>query len=264
MKKWEKFEVDCVNHLHDVLGGAVTIEHFGMSDSTKPDIKISGKKGYSFYIEVKHCPAQSGQFVLFPNKTTNTFDYSKDNAFPLNDSAKQIIVHMNSHFESFRDSSTKGKDIVFASCESVFADWIIQMYRNKGIKYIITNDFKLVKLDDFGKAFNITGHFRIKRSGSDDVGVTKASAVMKEIAKLGYGKSFKTEGRKLFLVSNKAKNKDIFTLNAFEYMIAHRRDNIYEIRKLSNTYHYNVIFSIKKNPKFNSYISENVLIKDVQ
>lgn len=254
MGNWKDFEDECTDHVSDSLSGFAHVQHIGLLNSSAPDIVVNCKRGDSFAIEVKHCPAQSGQFVLLPNILTRTFDYSKGNSTPLNDDAEQIIAHMNNHFEEFRNAGTKGIDIVFPGCKEVFANWIIQMYRNKGTQYIITNDFKLVDIEDFGEAFTITGCYRIKRSGSSDIGKTIGRIVMKEIERLGYGVFDSFEKNKLFIKSEKPINGKRFILYDTEYMISQRNDR-YEVRKLSNTYNANVIFSIDINPFFNGFFS---------
>lgn len=54
------------------------------------------------------------------------------------------------------------------------------------------------------------------------------------------------EGDKLFVTSNEDLDKIRFVIDEYEYMFS-KRDDRYEIRKLSNTFNANVIFSIEKN-----------------
>ena len=53
------------------------------------------------------------------------------------------------------------------------------------------------------------------------------------------------DGDKLFIESNTSLHNTRFILQQYEYMFSQRGDE-YEIRKLSNTYNANVIFSIKQ------------------
>lgn len=254
MGNWKDFEDECANYVSESLMGYARVQHIGMSNSAAPDIVVESKLGNSFSIEAKNCPAQSGQFVLLPNIKTKTFDYSKGNSTPLNEYAQQIIDYMNSHFDTFRNAGKAGEDIVFPGCESVFANWIIQMYQNKGTQYIITNGFRMVNIEDFGKAFNIIGRYRIKRSGSSDVGITRWRYVMAEIERLGYGTFNSTKGNKLYIKSDRPVDNTRFIIYDTEFMISQRGDK-YEVRRLSNTYNTNVIFSIDINPLYNGFFS---------
>ena len=99
MSIWEEFEKNCVDYLNKKFGSYATFVHEGGSDSTVPDILVHTKNKKSFYIDVKHCPAQCGQFVLLPNIKTRTFEYSRLNATPINKYSEMIIKHMNDSFE---------------------------------------------------------------------------------------------------------------------------------------------------------------------
>ena len=67
MPIWEDFELKCTDYLKKNFGQYAEYYHQGGADSTVPDILVKAENGKSFYIEVKHCPAQCGQFVLSPD-----------------------------------------------------------------------------------------------------------------------------------------------------------------------------------------------------
>mgnify|MGYP000735012530 CR=1 FL=1 len=147
------------------------------TDSTVPDILVESNNGSTFYVEAKHSPAQSGQFVLLPNILTKEFDYSCKNTTSSDKFSNQIINYMNHFFEKYKEAGTKGIEINFPNCENVFFDWIIHKYRSSGVKYIITNGYNIIKLENIPMFFNVSATYRVKRSGSSSVGKKKLSTI---------------------------------------------------------------------------------------
>ena len=121
MNKWEKFEQDCVEFLNKTYGMYAKFTHKGGADFCR-----SGYFGgdtarfFAFYIEVKHSPAQCGQFVLLPDIMTQTFQYSKQNTDSINSSAQMIIEYMNQKFDDYRNAGTAGKEIVMPGSQEIF------------------------------------------------------------------------------------------------------------------------------------------------
>lgn len=259
MSAWNQFEIDSTNYLNNLFGQYATFTHHGGSDSTISDIYVETKSGKTFYIDAKHCPAQCGQFVLLPNIQTQKFEYSKQNINPLNPYAEQIITHMNNNFEVFKEAGTAGKTIEIDS--NIFVNWIKSAYKHKKTYLFITNNFALIPINAFEKYFYVTAKYRIKRSGSSSVGKTHISEVKAYIDNNYKIKDFLINGSKLFVSSKQNLHNSRFILNGYEYMFS-LRDNEYEIRKLSNTYNANVIFSIDiksdikglSNDKFISFL----------
>ena len=244
MSNWQDFEFDCTDYLNDTFGNYATFYHEGGADSTVPDIRVKTNTNRTFYIDAKHCPAQCGQFVLLPDISTRTFKYSTLNVNRINDYAIEIIKFMNEDFDEFREAGTAGKDINMQNCPKVFADWIIQVYKEKGASLFITNDFRIISIDDFSKYFNVSAKYRIKRSGSGSVGKSRLSVISTYI-KDHYCNisSVVADGDKLFVTSSLDLHNERFIYGDYEYMISDRGSS-YEVRKLSNTYNANVIFSI--------------------
>lgn len=243
MSSWQDFEVECTDYLNDTFGNYATFYHEGGSDSTIPDIRVETNTNRTFYIDAKHCPAQCGQFVLLPNISTRTFEYSSLNANRINAHAIEIINFMNSDFDEFREAGTAGKDINMQNGSQIFADWIIQIYKEKGARLFITNDFRIVDIDEFSKYFNVSAKYRIKRSGSGSVGKSRLSAISTYIKDHYNISSVMADGDKLFVTSSVNLHNERFIYGGYEYMISDRGSS-YEVRKLSNTYNANVIFSI--------------------
>ena len=255
MSTWEQFEIDCTNFLNEQCGEYAKFTHQGRSDSTVPDIKVETKKNKQFYIDVKHSPAQCGQFVLKADEITKTFSFSKRNKSEVNEYVKQIINYMNDHFTAFVNAGTSGEDINIADCENLFANWIIDKYKNMGVQYIITNNFVILPLEKILEFFKIKGKFRVKKSGSSEPAKKYYDDILK-ILNDNYSISNYTLEK---VVSNsKAKikmfvqteqnlsNKQFMIGNyVYEFRPVNNCDNKYELRKLSNTFNANVIFSIE-------------------
>ena len=246
MAGWEQFEKDSTNFLNDRFSQYARFIHQGGADSTAPDILVETKMGNSFYIEAKCTPAQCGQFVLIPNIETSAFEYSKLNATRPNKYALLIMDYMNDSFDEFREAGTAGKDINMPNKEDVFSGWVINTYSSKGTCYFITNGYVIVPIERFQMYFDITAKYRIKRSGSSSVGKSRIDAVSNYIRANGFPiDSIKSNGDKLMVTSRESIHNQRFVLGAYEYMFS-LRDEQYEVRKLSNTYNANVIFSITR------------------
>ena len=249
MTIWEDFEIECTNYLNKQFGAYAHFIHQGGADSTVPDILVKTNNGKTFYIDAKHCPAQCGQFVLLPDIETCSFEYSRQNANRINAYAERIMNHMNTQFNEYREAGTAGKDIEMTNGPSIFSDWIIQAYEEKGAEFFITNDFTILPVERFQDYFEVTAKYRIKRSGSSSVGKSRLSPVLNYIKSHDYFLTdSRIDGDKLFIESNRNLHNIRFILQQYEYMFSQRGEE-FEIRKLSNTYNANVIFSIKQKSR---------------
>ena len=246
MAVWEDFEYKCTDYLNEKFGVYANFIHQGGSDSTVPDILVKTKSGDLFYIDAKHSPAQCGQFVLLPNLETGTFEYSRLNVNCINRYAEMIMDYMNNDFDAFREAGTAGKDIDMPNGSDIFANWIIQAYKDKGAEFFITNNYTILPIERFRDYFDVSAKYRIKRSGSGNVGKGRLNSVMDYIESHNYIiTDTRIVGDKLFVVSPQQLHNHRFILRGIEYMFSIRGEE-YEIRKLSNTYNANVIFSIKQ------------------
>lgn len=244
MKNWENFEMDCTNFLIKNFGEHAKFTHQGRSNSTVPDIKVETNKNKQFYIEAKHSPAQCGQFVLLPNIETRKFEYSRLNSTDLNEFSEIIINHMNNNFEDFKEAGTAGKNIEFDNCQTVFNSWIIKTYKDKGVKFIITNNNVILPIEEFANYFNVSAKYRIKRSGSNSVGNRNIAKVVEYLKSTFPNLEINTTYDKVFVNSNEDLHNKRFVIGRNEFLIS-RRESRFEIRKLSNTFNANVIFSIE-------------------
>lgn len=248
MALWEDFEIDCTNYLNQKFGKYARFVHQGGVDSTVPDIFVKTVLGNTFYIDAKHLPAQCGQFVLLPNIETNSFEYSTQNVNRINEWANIIIKYMNKYFDEYREAGTTGKDIILDNGQDVFSNWIIDSYKDKNVKFFITNDYIILPIESFSDYFEISAKYRIKRSGSSSLGKNRvtdyAKLLSNNVAHNYRVTNVRIEGDKLFVSSDRELHNLRFKDRMYEYMFS-ARDGEYEVRKLSNTYNANVIFSIR-------------------
>ncbi len=255
-KKWKQFEIETTKYLNDNFSDIASFHLLGNSDTTKSDILVTKKNNY-YFIEAKNCPAQCGQFVLLPNANSFKFSYSKKNSDKLNSEAQIIINHMDNEFNEYNSANTAGKLIEFYNDQLVFSSWIIEHYKSKKVRFIITNNNVVIKLEDFEKAFYIKALFRIKRSGSSNVGIKNIDSVKLYLEKQFKIKDFVLIGSKLFFKSDNKLENIKFNINENEYYISKKNIN-YEVRKLSRTFNSNVIFSIQLKPNFKGLSKEEI------
>lgn len=246
MSAWEQFEIECTEYLNNRFGAYAKFVRQGGADSTVSDIRVETKTKEVFYIEAKHSPAQCGQFVLLPDVNSRTFTYSSQNANHINIYAQKIMEHMNTQFDDFKEAGTAGKDIIMPKGFEVFSDWIIDTYQSKGTRCFITNNYTIIPIEKLKDYFNVTAKYRVKRSGSSSVGKGNIPSVLSYINNNNclLVQDIRTDGNKLFVASSRELHNRRFVLGSYEYMFS-LRDSAYEVRKLSNTFNANVIFSIE-------------------
>ena len=251
MSLWQDFERDCLKYLYENFNEYASFEAIGGSDSTVSDIKVNTFNNKEFFIEVKHSPAQCGQFVLIPDETNNKFIFSSKNVSKLTSTTQTIIDYMNDNFLKFKNAGTKGLMIAFPSSDKIFSKWIIEYYKSKNTKYIISNNYTIFPIDQFNDFFDIKCTYRVKKSGSSSVGMSSKDSITEYINKLklpNYKSSF-NNGHLIIFTSKNIKNQR-FVYNNRTYMFSDK-SGCFEIRRLSNTNNANVIFEInlKQNNK---------------
>lgn len=246
MKPGEHFEQLCYEYLKKTYRTNKTdFQREGGMDSTQSDIAVIKNGKIDFYIEVKDTSAQSGQFVLLPDNDKKKFVFSPRNRSKQNEMTDIIISYMNGDFQRFNNAGTSGESIKIDT--KVFIDWIVEHYKNKNVKYIISHgkDFVILPIRKFGQYFDVAANYRIKKSGSSNLAKKDISCVKKMIQECYPLTKFVQEGKKLFAEIVGDIYSDKFKLENYTYYLSKQDKERYEVRKLSNTYNMNVIFSIK-------------------
>ena len=235
---WRNFEEECTEYLNEKYG--TKFEQQGESDSTVSDILYRGKDK-AFYIEAKMPNAQCGQFVLLPDLKNGVFKYSTKNKTSENEYTRIIVNFMDSNFDEFCNSGTAGSDIDMP--KSVFYNWIINYYKEKGAEFFITKDrgeFLIFPIDQFPNYFDVTAKYREKKSGSSSLNNSNISDF--EYAMSIAGIDFSFSG--LDIISDRHLDGIKVNGNKYNYLLRENGSN-YKVRKLSNTRNANVIFSIE-------------------
>ncbi len=246
MRPGEKFEIQCYEYLKEFYSTETTgFYHEGGMDSTKSDIAVIKNGKIEFYIEAKDSSAQSGQFVLLPDEDTETFVFSPRNKSKPNEMTCIIIHFMNSNFHRFNSAGTAGQSLDIDM--NVFGDWIIEHYKDKNVKYVISYDgnYVILPIRKFKKYFDIVAKYRIKKSGSGEPAQKYIPSIQQSISGYYNTARFTKENKKLFVEITEPLTIDRFVLGKYTYYLSHQSLNEYEVRRLSNTYNMNVIFSIK-------------------
>lgn len=244
MNPGEQFEIDCYNYLLSKYG-PIFMRQGGM-DSTTSDIAVIKNNRTNFYIEAKSPEAQSGQFVLLPDEENERFVFSPRNHSEPNDMTDIIINYMNEDFYKFNNAGTAGAALNIDT--RIFADWIINHYENRNVKYVISNypgqGFVIFPIRKFSEYFSINATYRIKKSGSSEPSKKDLNIVVDLFKKAYPSSSFESDGKKLFVSISSQVSQNKFVLDKYTYYLSPQSENYYEIRKLSNTNNMNVIFSI--------------------
>lgn len=243
MRPGEAFEIECYNYLQKKYGDRFYRE--GGMDSTKSDIAVIKNNRIAFYIEAKDTAAQSGQFVLLPDEDTETFVFSPRNKSEPNEMTDIIIDYMNRDFDRFNSAGTAGESLDIDS--DIFSNWIIQHYIDKDVKYVISygKGYVILPIDKFDEYFDVSAKYRIKKSGSGEPAKRDIPIVIRTISNTYPSAEFYEHGKKLFVNIQNRISVQRFTLGNFTYYLSEQDTNTYEVRRLSNTYNMNVIFSIQ-------------------
>lgn len=239
MEQWKKFELECNDYLNEKYGDY--FNHMGFSDSTVSDIKYKNNDN-TFYIEAKMPSAQSGQFVVIPDYEKKEFIFSPKNRTKEDENTKIIIEYMNENFDIYSNPGTSGKSIEID--QDIFSNWIVNYYKQKGVKFFITkgDDFIIFPIEKYSNYFHISATYRIKKSGSNNVPKNRQKEVIEKLNTMNIEYEI-IDDFKIHSTQNLDKVK--FTSGDSEYMFRKFEENIYRIRKLSNTRNPNVIFSIE-------------------
>jgi len=246
MRPGEQFERRCYEYLKMFYKTKDTdFYHAGGMDSTKSDIAAIKNGRIDFYIEAKDALAQSGQFVLLPDEKREIFVFSPRNHSEPNEMTDIIINYMNSNFQRFNNAGTAGQSLDIDT--GIFANWIVEHYRDKNVKYVISydRDYVIFPIRKFEQYFNIVANYRIKKSGSCEPAKRDINAIIQRIKEYYATAKFSQKENKLFVNISERVHKDRFILGDYTYYLSLQDTGNYEVRKLSNTYNMNVIFSIE-------------------
>ena len=235
------------------------IEHKGGSDSTSTDLELYKNTKLLFNLEIKMSKSQIGQFVIMPDPKKKVFILSSKNKGEKKRTQK-IHKHMNQNFDYYKNPGKKsGIELI---CQKKLLYECIQGYfTEKKIIFLIistSKDNKIVYYKNFKNFFDITGKYRVKKSGSRSVPLKLHLPIIKYLNnKFSLSnEDFKISCNKIYVNNNSKINKidkvslnnikefELNNLKNFKFYFSDPKDNLIEIRTLSNTNNPNVIFEI--------------------
>lgn len=248
MQNWKKFESNATAYLKSINNiENIKFENEGGSDSNTPDIKVFLEERNIFNIEAKLSPSQAGQFVV--HKVENKFVYSTKNKKQNNVFSKQMISHMNEHFEKYADYGTNQlkvgcpKDLAFS--------WIKNHYQEMNNKFTIVSDkpqdfadnfIKIIPIDEIDKNFDVEIVYRIKRSGTGKVPKGDFDEV-EELLKSKFQDNFRYLDRENCEVKFSENQTYESQSLSNKYHISKTLDKN-TVRKRSQTFNANIIFTL--------------------
>lgn len=238
MMNWKEFEIECLDFLKKKYGTSFDLK--GESDSTVSDI-LFDNGCRSFYIEAKMPLAQCGQFVLLPDFNKKIFVYSQKNKTSENEYTTKISHFMNENFDYFHNAGTAGIKIDLD--KDIFYGWIINYYRQKGVRFFITRGeygFILFPIENLSSYFDVSAIYRKKKSGSSRLSKKYKDDFENALIRSHINYSF--DGINLISAEN-LDGRKVYGDN-FAYLLREQGGS-YRVNRLSNTVNANVIFSIK-------------------
>ncbi|MGO4961399.1 hypothetical protein ACTQ5X_06610 [Jeotgalibaca porci] len=245
MNNWQILEEESYVYLKsNYESSEINFIQCGASDSTQSDILVKKNNKNFFYIDVKSPESQSGQFVLFPNDLTQEFEYSKNNKTQLNIYSKKIIDFLNKNYGHYSTPGTRGENIHMN--KTVFYDWIIDYYLSKNVKYIITknNNFILFPIERLSHYFDVSAKLRRKKSGSGNPSLANQEEIKTILTKNGYNFQSYSRNKSFYISSKHDFHQFKVSGEKYSFLLKKSSENVFQVRRLSNTSNMNVIFSL--------------------
>jgi len=252
-KNWELFEENSTEFLNSTVQiKNLSFIRSGGTNSNISDISVNFKSKNIFNIECKFKTSQAAQFVVFNDvKKSSFFDSAKNKG--KKDRRTPIIDHMNNNYKYY---SSKGSVELICNKDLMF-NAVKEHYRDKKVLFFISsnhfeefskkNFIKVIGLNEMKDNFDISGVYRVKRSGTSDV-PQKDISYVKNIISEELGKCrFEINKNKLYLQTNESLKN--FYLDKEKYLLSPVGKNTYRVKKRSNTQNSNIIFTLTFNPK---------------
>lgn len=251
-KNWELFEENATEYLNsNVRIKNISFLRYGGTNSNASDISVNFGSKNIFSIECKLKISQAAQFVVFnDDENSKFFDSAKNKG--RKDRRTPIIEHMNNSYNYYSSNSSVelicNKDLMFNAVK--------EHYRFKKVLFFISsnhfedfskNFIKVVGLNEIKDNFNISGVYRVKRSGTRDVPQKDFAYVKNMISEELGNCKFEINKNKLYLKTNKSL-KSLY-LDRKKYILSPDGKNTYRVKKRSSTQNSNIIFTLTFDPK---------------
>ena len=196
--------------------------------------------------------AQCGQFVVKQDR--DRFVNSENNRHQKSLIEEVIIDKMNKQFDFYANPGTAGKSLNIE--KEYFYEWICSFYKSKDVRYFIVEkevgknkltaeNFIIFPIKHFQRYFDVSAVYRIKKSGSKVPPKNCVEEIKNTLANqriLHSEIEFDTD-KAYIRIQNKSEKFKIQAIS-YDYQFNPVKDDLFEIRRLSNTKNANVIFSI--------------------
>lgn len=267
MENWKLFELKVTDFLNDYFNDTrFTFKSTGGSNSTSSDIAIYYDNKLLKSIEVKFCPAQSGQIVVLP--IDGEFIFSSRSIYTNNPYSVEIISHMNQNFKKYNKVSSTGIPIDLDN--STFFNWIKYHYtHNKNSDFVIAGTLdkrkenieyiNFIEFPEMDKYFSIKCLYRKKRSGPNELPKKYENIFINKFSSVAYENNFKilntywekpNKKNKFFIEVDKKFNKFEKYLDCGEFtsFLSYKNEvlnkYIYAVKKRSNTNNPNITYTL--------------------
>lgn len=257
MSQRDKFEIDCEKFLLDQFGPRTRFAQQKAGVASLPDVEAVAKKHLQFYIRPKYPLAQCGQFSLSLNFNTAQFEYAENNFVELNEFSRKIIDGLNMSCSEFKETKRIGEAVSFENCRDAINGWILKSFKDNGVSYLVTNDYRILPIENLFDYFKISARYVIKREDSTSVGSENVNEVSQYLISEFPGDEVKIEGDKVFIFTERTLFRARLVIGRFGYMFT-KRGNAFEVRRLSDRFFANVLFFMELKPNENINIISDI------
>ncbi len=245
--KWEIFEKNVLLFLNkNINRDNIEFKESGKSNSRSSDILVYRNKEIVFSIESKFLPSQCGQFVI--EKTNHEFIESRKN-FTANSFSNEILLEINKIKKNLSENFSL---IKLKLNKNLMINWVKEHYSKKNVLFFIISrnvdkDFKIIRIDNIDKYFELSCVIRRKKSGSRDIPISKRELVIEKLVKHLKNENsllidYKFEGKSTIVTTNREPKEKYF--GSKNFFLSKIENNNYKIKSLSSTNNLTVIFSV--------------------
>ena len=129
-------------------------------------------------------------------------------------------------FDEFAAAGSTGRDIAVNDGKKIFSSWISDFYKEKNVKFFITNNFIIVPVEEISDYFEIKAKYRVKRSGSSSLGKNRVCDFLEFLGNNSLHDykitGVRADGNKLFVSSERNLHRLSFSDGKNEYMFSLR------------------------------------------
>lgn len=250
----DKFESKCARYLRKQFPGhKFTLK--GGNNRTTSDILVDDK----FYIECKMTEngskkvgAQSTGFgIKLIENGNNKFFECSDTALD-NEAASEIMSYINNNINDFIKLIEPHSSKIRLDLDiSIFANWICDYYKHKGVEFFITafdNEFAIFKntVRNILKYFNIVAFARYYSNGSKNLPLSQRDEIISGLKKQCKISSSRYDDKQSFVTIKGEIENPYFDIGDTKIYLSdkNQKPNEYRVMKVSDVGSPRVLFSL--------------------